>query len=179
MIETLTQTQIDLFENNDETTLSVNFTPTVQRRFMPMIKPAFLQKIRYMNLKQMDMREFMRLAVPYMYRVDKSEKDKKTFRRIISAYKPVRPISVPVRVNIDFYFNRLKKDFRANGSLKDNVPKFPTSIKHGDIDNLTKFVLDCMNGLFWEDDQLVIGGSFFKHYTFEQEKIVITYKKLT
>ena len=42
---------------------------------------------------------------------------------------------------------------RAEEALKANVPRFP---RHGDLDNLSKFVLDALNGVLFDDDSQVV-----------------------
>ena len=38
--------------------------------------------------------------------------------------------------------------------IKPSAPKFHTQKK--DVDNLAKFILDALNGIFWSDDKIVI-----------------------
>ena len=46
--------------------------------------------------------------------------------------------------------------------LKGGAPKYRTS--RPDIDNLFKFVLDALNGVFWIDDSQVVMCSLSKEY---------------
>jgi len=43
---------------------------------------------------------------------------------------------------------------RNTGKLKEGSPKLHT--KKPDIDNLIKFVLDCLNGIAWKDDSQIV-----------------------
>ena len=57
----------------------------------------------------------------------------------------------PVEVVIDFVFARPKSHLRKSG-VKPDAPRFPRQ----DADNLTKAVLDSLNGVAWEDDAQVV-----------------------
>ena len=56
----------------------------------------------------------------------------------------------PVEVVIDFVFGRPQSHMRKNG-LRPDAPRYPRQ----DADNLTKSVLDSLNGVAWEDDSQV------------------------
>ena len=54
---------------------------------------------------------------------------------------------------MQFHMPRPKSHYRTgkySHLLKDNIPIYHTS--RPDIDNLIKFYLDCMTGLYWKDD---------------------------
>jgi len=72
-------------------------------------------------------------------------------------------LSGPVIVSIYLYFKRPKSHYgtgRNAGVLKVHAP-----MEHSqkpDIDNVVKFIFDCLNGLAWDDDAQVIGLNVFK-----------------
>lgn len=70
----------------------------------------------------------------------------------------VFPSGVPLTVSLTFHMKRPNTDFvggnRFAGSLKRGAPAArPIS---PDIDNLTKFILDGLNGVLFEDDRQVL-----------------------
>lgn len=67
-------------------------------------------------------------------------------------YRPKKPIEGPVILIIHFFLKRPKKQKHAS----------PTG--RPDIDNLTKSVMDSMNGIFWLDDSQVVYSCVSKHY---------------
>ena len=87
---------------------------------------------------------------------DPSKKDKKKFLQKVIELAPKPPITAPIRVILIFYMPRPKYMFRTGkfkGMLKPNQP-----IQHSktpDIDNLCKYVLDALNGVFYKDDSQI------------------------
>lgn len=65
-------------------------------------------------------------------------------------------LSGPLLIRCFFYFCRPKSHFgtgKNEGYLKSSAPMVPTG--KPDIDNCVKFVLDCLNGLAWQDDKQI------------------------
>ena len=76
------------------------------------------------------------------------------------------PIEGPLSVSCRFFMPRPKSHYgtgRNAGKLKASAPDHHT-IKP-DIDNLKKFVLDCLNGVAWKDDCQVVKASQVKWYS--------------
>lgn len=73
----------------------------------------------------------------------------------------------PVEVVIDFVFARPQSHLRKSG-VKPDAPRFPRQ----DADNLTKAVLDSLNGVAWEDDSQVIRLVVSKSYGTEARTTV-------
>ena len=100
-------------------------------------------------------------------------------------YRPVEPLSGPVRVDIVFIFPRPKNHFSsgAKGGLSRSAPKFwhtkGKGVYGGDRDNCDKTILDVLTQCgFWTDDGLVCAGQPVKRWCFEGERpgclVVIT-----
>lgn len=76
--------------------------------------------------------------------------------------RPQEPWSCAIKVAIKAFlpipksWSQKKKLEALNNTLR------PT--KKPDIDNLAKQVLDCMNGVFWQDDKQVVELSVAKYY---------------
>ena len=70
----------------------------------------------------------------------------------------VFPSGVPLTVALAFHMRRPNTDFRGGNrsaaSLKKAAPA--TRPFSPDIDNLVKFILDCLNGVLFEDDRQVV-----------------------
>jgi Holliday junction resolvase RusA-like endonuclease len=75
----------------------------------------------------------------------------------------VAPLECAVEVLMEFFEQRPKSHFRANGQLKDSAQKRPT--KAPDWDKLARSVGDALNGVCWRDDAQVCEGRIRKLYT--------------
>ena len=97
---------------------------------------------------------------------DPSKKDKKNWLKCIKHFAPSKPLEGPLRINVEFYFPRPKNHYRSgkySEELKHSAPMIHTFMP--DIDNLSKFVLDAMNGVFYLDDRQVVELNSHKEYT--------------
>ena len=83
---------------------------------------------------------------------DPSKKDKEDFLDAVREFAPKEPITSPLECYITFYFPRPKSHYKGK-ELRADAPDYHT--KRPDIDNLTKFVLDALNGVFWSDDSII------------------------
>lgn len=72
--------------------------------------------------------------------------------------------SKPMRVGLHFVFPRAKNHFKASGSLTSRAPLFPVGRLSGDIDKLSRAVLDAMTCIAFDDDAQVIELSAKKSY---------------
>lgn len=72
----------------------------------------------------------------------------------------------PLAIVLHFHMPRPKGHFgtgRNAGKLKAKAPEHHTS--KPDVDNLEKFVLDCLNGVAWNDDAQIVSSTKRKFYT--------------
>ena len=89
-----------------------------------------------------------------------------------------QPMTGPLSVNISFYMPRPKGHYgtgRNRLNLKPSAPRHHTT--KPDLDNLIKFVKDCLNGIVYEDDKQVVDISAFKLYA-EKPKTIIRIKQV-
>jgi Holliday junction resolvase RusA-like endonuclease len=87
---------------------------------------------------------------------DPSADDKRTFLDLAFEHKPEKPLDCPISIDVVFYFDRPKSHFGTGKNkdvLKQNAPTWHTTTP--DIDNLSKFIFDSFNGVFWRDDSLI------------------------
>jgi len=100
---------------------------------------------------------------PVIY--DASKKEKKDWLNLAMKYSPSKPFPGPLRMFLEFYFPRPKNHYRTgkySDQIKPNAPHIHTSMP--DIDNLSKFILDAMNEIFYEDDRQVVELNSHKEY---------------
>lgn len=93
---------------------------------------------------------------------DPSAGDKADFLAKAMQNKPSQPFSGPVVISLYFYFKRPKNHYNSKG-LKPGQPSWHS--KRPDIDNLIKFVLDALNGVYFKDDAQVFYISSRKSYS--------------
>ena len=102
---------------------------------------------------------------------DPSKKDKKDWLMCVKKYAPPQPYEFPLKINLEFYFPRPKCHYRSgkySEELKKSAPTIHTCMP--DIDNLSKFILDAMNGVFYNDDRQVVELNSHKEYTSKNSK---------
>ncbi|NTU49544.1 MAG: RusA family crossover junction endodeoxyribonuclease [Desulfobulbaceae bacterium] len=97
--------------------------------------------------------------------VDPSKSDKADFLVVSRQHCPECPLTGPLYLHIDFYFPRPKSHYgtgKNSGKLKPTAPLY--HIARPDADNLTKFVCDALNGVFWGDDAQIAQVQATKKY---------------
>ena len=100
---------------------------------------------------------------PVIY--DASKKDKKDWLNLARIFSPEKPYDGPLRMHLEFYFPRPKNHYRTgkySDQLKPSAPHIHTNMP--DVDNLSKFILDAMNEVFYEDDRQVVELNSHKEY---------------
>jgi Holliday junction resolvase RusA-like endonuclease len=100
---------------------------------------------------------------PVIY--DASKKEKKDWLNLARIFSPEKPYDGPLRMHLEFYFPRPKNHYRSgkySELLKPSAPHIHTNMP--DIDNLSKFILDAMNEVFYEDDRQVVELNSHKEY---------------
>ena len=97
---------------------------------------------------------------------DPSKDKKTTFASIIQEQAPKEPICGPIALELHFYMGRPKNHYgtgKKSEFLKDVAPEYHTG--RPDIDNLTKFIQDAMNKIFWKDDSQICVITAGKKYS--------------
>lgn len=87
---------------------------------------------------------------------DPAAKLKQSFAGILQADAPKEPISVPMILELTFYLARPKAHYGSGKKaefLKDSAPEYHSG--RPDLDNLTKFVQDSLNKIYYRDDSLI------------------------
>ena len=89
---------------------------------------------------------------------DPSSTDKANFRRACTVVIPAMPRKGPLRVELSFHFPRPKSHYTAKRVLKSKgKTKAPLlHIQKPDADNLAKFVMDSLNGVYYNDDAQIV-----------------------
>lgn len=97
------------------------------------------------------------------YKHKKQQANENEIRVLAKRYAPVNPCECAINIKIVAYmpipksWSKLKKEMASGGELKHTTKP--------DIDNLTKNIFDCFNGLFWLDDKQVVGLIANKFYS--------------
>jgi|TARA_Y100000310_G_scaffold268830_1_gene281686 Holliday junction resolvase RusA-like endonuclease len=95
---------------------------------------------------------------------DPSAEAKKELLMQVQRHAPLTPINTPVALDCIFYFPPPKSTPKYKiENIRDGL--VPYAKKRGDIDNLAKFVLDALNGVYWTDDAIVYSLSARKYYS--------------
>ena len=96
---------------------------------------------------------------------DPSSRDKERFKEQCEEYAPKRPLEGAICVCMVFNMPRPKSHYRSgrySHLLKNDALPYP--IVKPDLDNIIKFYLDSMTGLFWKDDAYVCSIEASKCY---------------
>lgn len=92
--------------------------------------------------------------------------------RHLAECRPDAPLEAPIKVCFEFYLPRPKKHYgtgRNSEKLLPSAPKWPTTQRQGDWDNLAKLVQDRMTKAgFWVDDSHVTSAMVNKQYAIDQ-----------
>ena len=109
---------------------------------------------------------------------DPSKGDKGDFLAKAMEHRPGTPLDEPLHVKLSFYFQRPKAHYRTgkfSGELKESAPTWHTGTP--DADNLTKFVCDSFNKIFWRDDSIICQLVVIKMYS-ENPRVKIEITKI-
>ncbi|MFH1614892.1 MAG: RusA family crossover junction endodeoxyribonuclease [Planctomycetota bacterium] len=97
---------------------------------------------------------------------DPSLQNKEDFRATIQQYAPKELLTGPLRIDIAWFFARPKSHFGTGknaGKLKASAHEY-WHTKKPDRDNLDKFILDSLTGVFFKDDSIVCAGELGKFW---------------
>jgi crossover junction endodeoxyribonuclease RusA len=78
--------------------------------------------------------------------------------------------TLPMSVSLAFCFPRPKSHYNSKGSLTANAPARATSKSIGDIDKLTRGILDALTTVLFDDDSQVIEVNAYKRYCSSSER---------
>lgn len=91
-------------------------------------------------------------GVPMFYHSKEYKEQERRFIDHLASYVPDQPSASPVSVVIWFLFAHRKSDSNLFKTVSMFVPKHTRP----DVDNMTKFILDCMTKAgYWRDDSQV------------------------
>ena len=99
------------------------------------------------------------------FHYDPSSQDKKDFILQAKQYALKKPTSNVLDVHFTFCYKRPKSHYRSVNKkpvLKDDLPYY--RLGKPDIDNLCKFYMDAMNGIFYTDDSQITSINAVKVY---------------
>ena len=97
---------------------------------------------------------------------DPSKDKKESFASILQSQAPKEPISDPIYLELVFYMSRPRNHYgtgKKSEMLKDSAPEYHSG--RPDLDNLTKFVQDSLNKIFYRDDSLICQLKAEKKYS--------------
>ena len=81
-----------------------------------------------------------------------------------------------VRLTIDFHFVRPKSHLTSKGKLTKSAPLYPTGRQIGDLDKLSRAVLDSLTNVCYNDDSQVVDLIAKKRFSdLDQTIITVSY----
>ena len=104
---------------------------------------------------------------PVIYTPTKT-RDWENLIKLAAAGKVKTLMTGPIELAVDFYLPRPK-------SLPKKVKHH---IKRPDLDNLTKAVMDALNGVVWKDDSQVVEKHAYKYYDIGRPRVEVKVKAL-
>jgi Holliday junction resolvase RusA-like endonuclease len=96
---------------------------------------------------------------------DPSKGDKADFLAKAMQYRSDKPFEGAISLMCSFYFSRPKSHYKGGkycDILKSGAGKWKVS--RPDLDNLEKFILDSLNGVYFKDDRQVVSMASQKQY---------------
>lgn len=96
----------------------------------------------------------MEVHYPTPKMIDPSSAEKKAFAIQAKKHAPKSPPFGPVAIYLTFYFKRPDEHYDSQGRINKGSPVHFEA--KPDIDDLIKFVMDALKGLFYYDDNQVI-----------------------
>jgi len=93
---------------------------------------------------------------------DPSKSDKADFLVLSHTHAPPEPIKAPITLDLSFFMPIPKSTSKKMKKAMESET-FPHT-KTPDVDNLYK-LLDCLNGVFWQDDKLIYNVRMQKFYS--------------
>jgi crossover junction endodeoxyribonuclease RusA len=81
-------------------------------------------------------------------------------------------MTTPMRLDLVFWFARPASHYGTKNGityLKSNAPVYPVSARLGDIDKLSRAVLDALTGVAYLDDRQVVDVLAGKSYLLQQD----------
>lgn len=135
----------------------------VMRYFRVNVEPRGQGRPRFRTIPVTQNGKRQTMGVAYKARED--TKYEQTIKDAYNAtYSGIKPLDGYLRVIIDAWF-----PIPASTSRKQRAEMIAGHIlpdKKPDIDNITKSILDALNGLAWEDDKQVVQISVSKRYEY-------------
>jgi len=110
---------------------------------------------------------------------DPSKGDKADFLTQALASRPDKPLTGPLKMQIEFFMPRPKNHFGTGknaSNLKDSAPWWHTS--RPDLDNMIKLVKDALDGVFYKDDSQICTLHAAKAYTTQAPRVIVGLVKL-
>jgi Holliday junction resolvase RusA-like endonuclease len=74
----------------------------------------------------------------------------------------------PVTLQISFCLQRPESHLNAAGMLRPGCPEAPTMSNSGDVDKLTRAIMDALEGTLYDNDAQVVGLIVSKVYTLDK-----------
>ncbi len=112
---------------------------------------------------------------PFVSVYDSQKKESDLVKEQIKAQFNSEPFLGCLRLVITFYIQRPKSHYGTGKNSAILKPKYQIEhTKKPDIDNLSKFIMDCMNGIVYKDDSQIYNLSATKMYGEPRTEIILT-----
>ena len=108
-------------------------------------------------------------------------KKSKNWEKVVAGYALAkwgnRPEAGPVSIEMTFHLTRPRSHYgtgRNQDTIKASSPAEPIGHNTGDIDKLTRCVLDALTGIVYKDDSQVTCNQAQKMYAIDEAGVLIT-----
>ena len=111
---------------------------------------------------------------PFVGSAGKGQKVREEIMGLLQSFTPVRPYEGPLRLGVYWVF-----PFRKNEKKADRERGYDLASTRPDVDNLSKFLCDCMGRLGWFLDDSQICHLSFRKYRSHSPGIGISLEHIT
>lgn len=122
---------------------------------------------------------YIRNGKPHFYEKGNTEEARRLFTMALKEHRPARPSEKPVKLTLWFAFDTKNKKLWGRDAEDGQEPWTNREYKatRPDVDNIAKLFIDCMNGLYFQDDAQIVELRLIKTYA-EAATIAVAWEEV-